>query len=72
MTHNPGMQCHARSRIGELLTFLNVRAVFGYFAVVSLLGAIVIATFAIETREHWTARPPLSVFICRPPIALSK
>ncbi|QNB14923.1 MFS transporter [Paraburkholderia tropica] len=36
--------------IGTLLTYLRVEAVFGYFALVSLLGAIVIGAFAIETR----------------------
>ncbi len=36
--------------IGQLLTHLNVQAVFGYFAGVSLLGAFVIAAFAMETR----------------------
>ncbi|GJH33703.1 MFS transporter [Paraburkholderia hospita] len=36
--------------IGALLTYLNVEAVFGYFAFVSLAGAIVIGTFAMETR----------------------
>jgi MFS transporter, putative metabolite:H+ symporter len=35
--------------IGGLLTYLNVEAVFGYFAVVSLLGSIVVAAFALET-----------------------
>lgn len=35
--------------IGALLTYLNVEAVFGYFAFVSLLGSIVIAAFALET-----------------------
>jgi MFS transporter, putative metabolite:H+ symporter len=36
--------------IGALLTHLSVEAVFGYFAFVSLLGAIVIGAFAMETR----------------------
>jgi MFS transporter, putative metabolite:H+ symporter len=36
--------------IGTLLTYLRVEAVFGYFALVSLLGAIVIGVYAIETR----------------------
>ena len=35
--------------IGALLTYLHVEAVFGYFAVVSLLGAIVVGAFALET-----------------------
>ncbi|MBN3756290.1 MFS transporter [Paraburkholderia sp. Tr-20389] len=36
--------------IGALLTYLNVEAVFGYFAFVSLAGAMVMAAFAMETR----------------------
>lgn len=36
--------------IGALLTYMSVEAVFGYFAFVSLAGAIVIAAFAMETR----------------------
>ncbi|WP_188130923.1 MFS transporter [Paraburkholderia panacisoli] len=35
--------------IGALLTYLSVEAVFGYFAIVSLLGSIVIGAFALET-----------------------
>jgi MFS transporter, putative metabolite:H+ symporter len=35
--------------IGALLTYLNVEAVFGYFALVSLLGSIVIGAFGLET-----------------------
>lgn len=35
--------------IGALLTYLNVEAVFGYFAIVSLLGSIVVGAFALET-----------------------
>lgn len=36
--------------IGALLTYLNVEAVFGYFAFVSLAGSLVIGMFATETR----------------------
>ncbi|WP_310631352.1 MFS transporter [Paraburkholderia sp.] len=36
--------------IGALLTYLRVEAVFGYFALVSLLGAMVVGVFALETR----------------------
>ncbi|WP_144108202.1 MFS transporter [Paraburkholderia sp. BCC1886] len=35
--------------IGALLTYLDVEAVFGYFACVSMLGAVVLAVFALET-----------------------
>jgi MFS transporter, putative metabolite:H+ symporter len=35
--------------IGALLTYLHVEAVFGYFGFVSLLGALVMAAFALET-----------------------
>jgi putative MFS transporter len=35
--------------IGGLLTYLNVEAVFGYFAVVSLAGSMVVGAFALET-----------------------
>lgn len=33
----------------RLLTYLSVEAVFGYFALVSLLGSIVMGAFALET-----------------------
>lgn len=36
--------------IGALLTWWRVEAVFAYFAIVSLLGAVVIGAFALETR----------------------
>ncbi|MFL9937175.1 hypothetical protein P0D88_51625 [Paraburkholderia sp. RL18-103-BIB-C] len=32
-----------------MLTYLSVEAVFGYFALVSLLGSIVMGAFALET-----------------------
>ncbi|MGF6571976.1 putative MFS transporter [Paraburkholderia sp. GAS333] len=35
--------------IGALLTYLNVEAVFGYFGIVSLFGAVVMGAFALET-----------------------
>jgi putative MFS transporter len=35
--------------IGGLLTYLSVEAVFGYFAIVSVLGSIVVGAFAMET-----------------------
>jgi MFS transporter, putative metabolite:H+ symporter len=38
--------------IGALLTYLKVEAVFGYFACVSLVGAIVIGAFAMETGRR--------------------